>query len=123
MRRHRHNLTAEQHTKLSDYLRRIPALEQIYRFKQRLSYLLLEKGCNQADAANWQADSCARWPACVIAGSRPWWRSAIHSMPGGKKSPPCGASPATTPSPKASTTKWKFSNVRPTDLETSRTTD
>jgi transposase len=48
MRRHRHNLTAEQHAKLSDYLRERPALEQIYRFKQRLSYLLLEKGCNQA---------------------------------------------------------------------------
>ena len=48
MRRHRHNLTAEQHAKLSDYLRQRPALEQIYRFKQRLSYLLLEKGCNQA---------------------------------------------------------------------------
>ena len=48
MRRHRHNLTMEQYAKLSDYLRGRPALEQIYRFKQRLSYLLLEKGCNQA---------------------------------------------------------------------------
>ena len=48
MRRHRHHLTAEQHTRLSDYLRLRPALEQIYRFQQRLSYLLLEKSCNQA---------------------------------------------------------------------------
>ena len=47
MRRHRHNLTVEQHTRLSEYLRHRPALEQIYRFKQRLSYLLLEKGRNQ----------------------------------------------------------------------------
>jgi transposase len=48
MRRHRHNPTAEQHAKLSDYLRHQPALEQVYRFQQRLSYLLLEKGRNQA---------------------------------------------------------------------------
>jgi transposase len=48
MRHHRHKLTIEQYVRLSDYLRARPALEQIYRFKQRLSYLLLEKSCNQA---------------------------------------------------------------------------
>jgi transposase len=43
MRRHRHNLRAEQFEKLTAYLRTHPALEVIYRFKQRLCYLLLKK--------------------------------------------------------------------------------
>lgn len=43
MRRHRHNLTGEQQTRLAAYLQRLPALELIYRFKQRLCYLLLKK--------------------------------------------------------------------------------
>ncbi len=47
MRRHRHNLKPEQHQKLSAYLRQTPVLETIYRFKQRLCYLLLEKHHNQ----------------------------------------------------------------------------
>lgn len=47
MRRHRHNLSIQQHQRLSAYLREHPALEAIYRFKQRLTYLLLEKGRNQ----------------------------------------------------------------------------
>jgi transposase len=43
MRRHRHNLKPEQATKLAAYLERFPVIKQIYRFKQRLSYLLLKK--------------------------------------------------------------------------------
>ena len=43
MRRHRHNLTPEQQRRLADYLAEHPALEAIYRFKQRLCYLLLKK--------------------------------------------------------------------------------
>ena len=43
MRRHRHNLTNDQQTKLGSYLARFPALELIYRFKQKLCYLLLKK--------------------------------------------------------------------------------
>jgi len=43
MRRHRHNLSAEQAARLSAYLAAHPALELIYRFKQRLCYLLLKK--------------------------------------------------------------------------------
>lgn len=43
MRRHRHNLRPEQSTRLSAYLAEHPALELIYRFKQRLCYLLLKK--------------------------------------------------------------------------------
>src|SRR6185312_468780 len=47
MRRHRHNLTLQQHERLSIYLKEKPALEAIYCFKQRLCYSLLEKSCNQ----------------------------------------------------------------------------
>ena len=47
MRRHRHNLKPEQHEKLSTYLKEQPAMEVVYRFKQKLCYLLLEKGLNQ----------------------------------------------------------------------------
>ncbi len=43
MRRHRHNLSAEQETKLAGYFERFPAMGEIYRFKQRLCYLLLKK--------------------------------------------------------------------------------
>ena len=43
MRRHRHNLTLDQKNRLSGYLARHPVLEAIYRFKQRLCYLLLKK--------------------------------------------------------------------------------
>lgn len=46
MRRHRYNLTLVQQQRLSAYLEDHPALEAIYRFKQRLTYLLLEKGRN-----------------------------------------------------------------------------
>jgi transposase len=47
MRRHRHNLKPEQHTKLSAYLQKNSVLELVYRFKQKLCYLLLQKGLNQ----------------------------------------------------------------------------
>jgi transposase len=43
MRRHRHNLKPEQQARLLAYLAERPALEAIYRFKQRLCYLLLKK--------------------------------------------------------------------------------
>ena len=43
MRRHRHNLNPEQRTKLSAYFDRFPAIGHIYRFKQRLCYLLLKQ--------------------------------------------------------------------------------
>ena len=47
-RRHRHNLKPEQHQRLSAYLKLNPAMEAVYRFKQKLCYLLLEKGLNQS---------------------------------------------------------------------------
>ena len=43
MRRHRHNLKPEQTAKLETYFDQFPALREIYRFKQRLCYLLLKK--------------------------------------------------------------------------------
>jgi transposase len=46
MRRHRGNLSPDQHSRLSRYLRERPALETVYRFKQRLCYLLLQKHQN-----------------------------------------------------------------------------
>jgi transposase len=43
MRRHRHNLKPEQKLRLLVYLAEQPTLNLIYRFKQRLCYLLLKK--------------------------------------------------------------------------------
>jgi transposase len=47
MRRHRHNLKPEQQVRLTAYLDAHPALALIYRFKQRLCYLLLKKHRNR----------------------------------------------------------------------------
>ena len=43
LRRHRHNLKPEQMARLEQYFEKFPAVRQIYRFKQRLCYLLLKK--------------------------------------------------------------------------------
>lgn len=43
MRRHRHHLRPEQAARLAAYLDQYPVLDVIYRFKQRLCYLLLKK--------------------------------------------------------------------------------
>jgi transposase len=43
MRRHRRNLSPAQYEKLTAYFQQYPVLEPIYRFKQKLCYLLLEK--------------------------------------------------------------------------------
>lgn len=43
MRRHRHNLSPEQAARPGNYLAQHPALDVIYRFRQRLCYLLLKK--------------------------------------------------------------------------------
>lgn len=47
MRRHRHNLKPGQHEKLWAYLKERPAMALVYRFKQKLCYLLMEKRLNQ----------------------------------------------------------------------------
>jgi transposase len=43
MRRHRHNLKPAQQARLEAYFEQFPVLREIYRFKQRLCYLLLKK--------------------------------------------------------------------------------
>ena len=43
LRRHRHHLRPDQQERLAAYLAAYPVLEPIYRFKQRLCYLLLKK--------------------------------------------------------------------------------
>ena len=43
MRRNRYNFRPKQLLRLTSYLARNPVLEAIYRFKQRLCYLLLKK--------------------------------------------------------------------------------
>ena len=65
MRRHRHNLNLQQHERLTAYLREHPALEPIYHFKQRLCYLLLEKGRNQK-----RCQKLARRFLCDVAALR-----------------------------------------------------
>ena len=107
MRRHRHNLNPEQQTAAGRLPGAHPALELIYRFKQRLCYLLLKKHrtrqqCEQLaprflravyqlrQAGLAQLVAARRDPALLVS----------------QRSPPCGASPATTASPKASTTRW-----------------
>ncbi len=47
MRRHRHKLSSDQQQRLAAYLAAHPALKLIYRFKQRLCYLLLKKQRNR----------------------------------------------------------------------------
>jgi transposase len=43
LRRHRHNLKDQQKITLANYLQTQPVMRVIYRFKQKLSYLLLKK--------------------------------------------------------------------------------
>jgi transposase len=43
MRRHRHHLRPDQQLKLVAYLEQHPVLRELYRFKQKLCYLLLKK--------------------------------------------------------------------------------
>jgi transposase len=52
MRRHRHNLKPGQRTKLEAYFNEFPVLREIYRFKQRLCYLLLKKHRTRKNCAH-----------------------------------------------------------------------
>jgi len=62
MRRHRHNLKPEQQTKLEAYFDPFPALREIYRFKQKLCYLLLKSIARGNSAPNW---SIGFWKRCI----------------------------------------------------------
>ncbi len=52
MRRHRHHLQPDQRTKLERYFDQFPILREIYRFKQRLCYLLLKKHRTRKNCAH-----------------------------------------------------------------------
>ena len=89
MRRHCHHLSSEQHARLAEYLRRTPVLEAIYRFKQRLAYLLLEKGRNQARcrklAQRFLRDvaalrCCGLAPLVTLGDTLYAWREEIAAM-------------------------------------------
>jgi transposase len=89
MRRHRHNLSVQQHERLSAYLREHPALESIYRFKQRLTCLLLEKGRNhkrcQKLARRFLSDvaalrCCGFVPLVALGHTLYAWREEIATM-------------------------------------------
>ena len=89
MRRHRHNLSVPQHDRLSQYLKEHPVLETIYRFKQRLTYLLLEKGRNhkrcQKLAQRFLADvtalrCCGFAPLVTLGETLFSWRDEIACM-------------------------------------------
>lgn len=51
MRRHRHNLSEQQQLRLQEYFGLFPVLDRIYRFKQRLCYLLLKRHRTRRECA------------------------------------------------------------------------
>jgi hypothetical protein len=109
MRRHRHNLKPEQLVRLRAYLAERPALDLIYRFKQRLCYLLLKKHKTRQQCQKLVPRFCGPWSTLSTPGSRRW-----HA---------CGASPDPTASPRVSITKWRPSADRRTGFATSKITD
>ena len=107
MRHHRHNLKPEQERRLQAYLAERPALELIYRFKQRLCYLLLKKHKTRRQCEKLVprflrvvAQLCQSGlpPLATLGETLHSWSEEIVRM--------C-ASPVPTASPKVSTTKWK----------------
>ncbi len=89
MRRHAHNLTFQQHERLSAYLQQYPALEAIYSFKQRLCSLLLEKAQNQKRcrklarrflAAVAALRYCGFAPLVALGNTLHSWREEIACM-------------------------------------------
>jgi transposase len=89
IRRHRHNLKPEQVPRLADYLADHPAVEVIYRFKQRLCYLLLKKHRTRRQCEQliprllWAIDQLrqARLPQLVALGETlASWQEEIATM-------------------------------------------
>jgi transposase len=95
-RRHRHNLTLQQHERLSAYLREHRRWSRSIASSSASRICCSRKAALRNAAGSWRAASSPMWPRSVFAGSRHWSRSAILCMPGGRRSQPCGASPATT---------------------------
>lgn len=112
MRRHRHNLSADPHSRLSPYLKQHPVLELVYRFKQKLCYLLLEKhqtarGCRKLILRLLRSIAELRQAGLVPLvhlGTLHARRDEIATS---------GASPEITASPKASIPKWKSYKGKP----------
>ena len=124
MRRHRHNLRPDRQLKLTTYLEKYPALDLIYRFKQRLCYLLSKKHRTRRQCDILIPRFLRAVHQLRQAGLAQLRAAGPHSFPlGPARSSPCGASPATTASPRASTTKWGSSIAKPTASATLKTTD
>jgi len=76
MRRHRHNLKPEQKIRLLAYLAERPALDVIYRFKQRLCYLLLKKHKTRQQCQN----LIPRFLRIVLGDTPQSWSEEIARM-------------------------------------------
>jgi transposase len=122
MRRHRHTLTPEQQQRLAEYLQKHPLLELVYRFKQKLCYLLLNKNRNQHRCRKLaprllrmiaQLRQSPLTPLIQLGNTLHSWREEIAT---------CGGSPATTASPRDSTPKWRSYKGKPTASATSTIT-
>ncbi|MBV8879528.1 MAG: ISL3 family transposase, partial [Planctomycetaceae bacterium] len=89
MRRHEDRLDPEQRERLTDYLRGIPGLEAVYRFKQRLCRLLLIKHRTKRQCRRLvpyllgsiqQLKTCG-FPALESLGQTLWsWREEVARM-------------------------------------------
>jgi transposase len=89
MRRHEDRLDPDQRVRLADYLRSIPGLEPVYRFKQRLCRLLLIKHRTKRRCRRLvpfllgsieQLKSCP-FPALQSLGQTLWaWREEVARM-------------------------------------------
>ena len=91
--------------------------------QQRLCCLLLEKGRNQKRWGKLARRFLREVASLRGCGARSTGSSRPRFMPGARRSPVCGASPATTASPKACTPKWSFCSARHMASETSSTID
>ena len=67
LRRHRHNLKPEQQTRLARYFVEHPAVEAVWRFKEKLTMLLLKKHRTQAQCRRRFLRSVAELRASQLA--------------------------------------------------------
>lgn len=123
IRRHRHNLKPEQLTKLNAYFEQFPAVREIWRFKQRLCYLLLKKHRTKKQCVHLvkrflqalhDLNEAGFIQLVQLGQTLSSWSAEIARM---------WRFTRITESPKASTPKWRFCSGRPTDSETSATID
>ena len=87
MRRHRHNLKPEQQPRWPLTWRHIPPWKLIYRFKQRLCYLLLKKHRNRKQCEPWRRAFCVPFSSCARPVCRNWSNSAKLFIAGKRRSP------------------------------------